>query len=232
MLKSSFKGYQIGQQCDLSKSSNLKTGYGSYPLDAVSITTSSNSAFQKSPIASSKSLRSTTNNNNRINQRILSSSINRGVPGTQKNNTNNDISSYKNSNNNENNGINTRNKKTSPGNRIRSESSISGSIRSGAVSYTSSRKLTKRSRSRNSQIIPTDRQIISSQSSLHSSPSSNDTVTCSGSCSDDDSSTTSSGEPNLPYPGFPDIALKYLTQDTKPRNWCLRLITNPYPFSN
>ncbi|GAB0089756.1 uncharacterized protein DMENIID0001_043590 [Sergentomyia squamirostris] len=55
---------------------------------------------------------------------------------------------------------------------------------------------------------------------------------CTGStCSDGDTCTTSSsGEPNLPYPGFPEISLKYLTQDTKPRNWCLQLITNPYPF--
>lgn len=53
---------------------------------------------------------------------------------------------------------------------------------------------------------------------------------CSESCSseDGDSNSTSSGEPNLPYPGFPAIALKYLTQDTRPRNWCLRLITNPW----
>lgn len=54
---------------------------------------------------------------------------------------------------------------------------------------------------------------------------------CNGiSCSDDCGSSTTSGEPNLPYPGFPEIALKYLTQDARPRNWCLLLITNPYPF--
>lgn len=45
------------------------------------------------------------------------------------------------------------------------------------------------------------------------------------------SSETSSVEPELPYPGFPAISLKYLTQTTKPRNWCLQLITNPYPFA-
>lgn len=45
------------------------------------------------------------------------------------------------------------------------------------------------------------------------------------------SSESESGEADLPYPGFPAISLKYLTQTTKPRNWCLRLITNPYPFS-
>lgn len=56
------------------------------------------------------------------------------------------------------------------------------------------------------------------------------------SCSDDgetctSSGTSSSGEPNLPYPGFIEYSLNYLSQDTKPRNWCLHLITNPYPFS-
>jgi voltage-dependent calcium channel T type alpha-1G len=37
-------------------------------------------------------------------------------------------------------------------------------------------------------------------------------------------------EEQLPYPGFIPIALKYLDQNTRPRNWCLRMITNPYPF--
>lgn len=47
------------------------------------------------------------------------------------------------------------------------------------------------------------------------------------SCSGSETSSTS-GEANLPYPGFPEIALRYLAQDTRPRNWCLRLITNPW----
>lgn len=47
------------------------------------------------------------------------------------------------------------------------------------------------------------------------------------SCSGSETSSTS-GEPNLPYPGFPELALRYLAQDTRPRNWCLRLITNPW----
>lgn len=52
--------------------------------------------------------------------------------------------------------------------------------------------------------------------------------TCSASsCSGSETSSTS-GEPNLPYPGFPEFALRYLAQDTRPRNWCLRLITNPW----
>ncbi|XP_043464929.1 voltage-dependent T-type calcium channel subunit alpha-1H isoform X1 [Leptopilina heterotoma] len=33
---------------------------------------------------------------------------------------------------------------------------------------------------------------------------------------------------SLPYPGFAPIALRYLRQNTKPRNWCLALITNPW----
>lgn len=47
------------------------------------------------------------------------------------------------------------------------------------------------------------------------------------SCSGSESSSTS-GEPNLPYPGFPEISMRYLRQDTRPRNWCLLLITNPW----
>jgi len=34
----------------------------------------------------------------------------------------------------------------------------------------------------------------------------------------------------LPYPGFVPIAMKYLDQKSRPRNWCLAMITNPYPF--
>jgi voltage-dependent calcium channel T type alpha-1G len=51
----------------------------------------------------------------------------------------------------------------------------------------------------------------------------------SSSCSEGDTTSTSSGQPNLPYPGFVEFSFKYLSQDARPRNWCLRLITNPYP---
>lgn len=34
----------------------------------------------------------------------------------------------------------------------------------------------------------------------------------------------------LPYPGFIPISLKYLDQESRPRSWCLRMITNPYPL--
>ncbi|XP_050548196.1 voltage-dependent T-type calcium channel subunit alpha-1G-like [Daktulosphaira vitifoliae] len=36
----------------------------------------------------------------------------------------------------------------------------------------------------------------------------------------------------LPYPGFIPISMKYLDQNSRPRNWCLAMITNPYPFYN
>ena len=36
----------------------------------------------------------------------------------------------------------------------------------------------------------------------------------------------------LPYPGFVPVAMRYLEQNTRPRNWCLALITNPYPFGS
>ncbi|XP_053607628.1 voltage-dependent T-type calcium channel subunit alpha-1G-like isoform X3 [Plodia interpunctella] len=41
-------------------------------------------------------------------------------------------------------------------------------------------------------------------------------------------STESSTGQGLPYPGFTPVALRYLTQETRPRSWCLKLITNPW----
>ncbi|XP_052740095.1 voltage-dependent T-type calcium channel subunit alpha-1G [Bicyclus anynana] len=41
-------------------------------------------------------------------------------------------------------------------------------------------------------------------------------------------STESTGGQGLPFPGFTPVALRYLTQDTRPRSWCLKLITNPW----
>ncbi|KAH7950350.1 hypothetical protein HPB49_022724 [Dermacentor silvarum] len=38
------------------------------------------------------------------------------------------------------------------------------------------------------------------------------------------------GEEDLPYPGFVPVALYYFHQDKPPRSWCLRLVTNPYPW--
>ncbi|XP_045478266.1 voltage-dependent T-type calcium channel subunit alpha-1G isoform X2 [Harmonia axyridis] len=35
-------------------------------------------------------------------------------------------------------------------------------------------------------------------------------------------------DPNLPYPGIAPIALRYLSQTTRPRSWCLALISNPW----
>ncbi|XP_073996715.1 ca[2+]-channel protein alpha[[1]] subunit T isoform X3 [Rhodnius prolixus] len=34
--------------------------------------------------------------------------------------------------------------------------------------------------------------------------------------------------PDLPYPGFVHISLRYLDQTSRPRNWCLFMITNPW----
>ncbi|XP_035892745.1 voltage-dependent T-type calcium channel subunit alpha-1G isoform X4 [Anopheles stephensi] len=60
------------------------------------------------------------------------------------------------------------------------------------------------------------------------STSSDGTDTSGSSCSDGDTSSSSYDEPNLPYPGFTEFSLKYLAQETKPRIWCLQLITNPW----
>jgi len=35
---------------------------------------------------------------------------------------------------------------------------------------------------------------------------------------------------SLPYPGYVEKAFFYFLQTTRPRNWCLQLITWPYPF--
>lgn len=37
-------------------------------------------------------------------------------------------------------------------------------------------------------------------------------------------------EVDLPFPGFRPVTMFCLTQTTRPRNWCLRIVTNPYPF--
>lgn len=52
--------------------------------------------------------------------------------------------------------------------------------------------------------------------------------TCSASSCDGSETSSTSGEPNLPYPGFPELSMNYLTQEMRPRNWCLLLITNPW----
>ncbi|CAH2037210.1 unnamed protein product, partial [Iphiclides podalirius] len=41
-------------------------------------------------------------------------------------------------------------------------------------------------------------------------------------------STESTSGQGLPFPGFTPVALRYLTQETRPRSWCLKLITNPW----
>ncbi|XP_037914604.1 voltage-dependent T-type calcium channel subunit alpha-1G isoform X4 [Hermetia illucens] len=97
------------------------------------------------------------------------------------------------------------------------------------IASLTARSQTRQRRHRHSSVNNGCESYSSSHSTMHSSGgSSSGSTSCSGSCSDDGESTTSSGEPNLPYPGFPEIALKYLTQDTRPRNWCLLLITNPW----
>ncbi|XP_011497163.1 PREDICTED: voltage-dependent T-type calcium channel subunit alpha-1G [Ceratosolen solmsi marchali] len=45
---------------------------------------------------------------------------------------------------------------------------------------------------------------------------------------DDDEDEEEDEGPELPYSGFVPVALRYLDQSTRPRNWCLALITNPW----
>ncbi|XP_076324940.1 uncharacterized protein LOC143232856 [Tachypleus tridentatus] len=44
-------------------------------------------------------------------------------------------------------------------------------------------------------------------------------------------STDTDPEEYLPFPGFVPVALYCLEQTSVPRNWCLTMITNPYPFA-
>lgn len=46
----------------------------------------------------------------------------------------------------------------------------------------------------------------------------------------DNSPVEEDSDENLPYPGFRPVTLIYLTQTTHPRDWCLKLVNNPYPF--
>jgi hypothetical protein len=74
------------------------------------------------------------------------------------------------------------------------------------------------------------RRSRSNKSSLSTSSGDVSTGSRSSTCSGDDTTSTSSGQPNLPYPGFVEYSFKYLSQEAWPRNWCLQLITNPYLF--
>lgn len=74
------------------------------------------------------------------------------------------------------------------------------------------------------------RRTRSNKSSLSTSSDGVSTGSRSSTCSGDDTTSTSSGQPNLAYPGFVEFSFKYLSQDARPRNWCLQLITNPYPY--
>lgn len=74
------------------------------------------------------------------------------------------------------------------------------------------------------------RRTRSNKSSISTSSDGVSTGSRSSTCSGDDSTSTSSGQPNLPYPGFVEFSFKYLSQDARPRNWCLQLITNPYQY--
>ncbi|KAK5850444.1 hypothetical protein PBY51_001325 [Eleginops maclovinus] len=38
------------------------------------------------------------------------------------------------------------------------------------------------------------------------------------------------GDENLPYPAMAPVVFFYLKQTTRPRSWCLQLVSNPYPL--
>ncbi|TDG98377.1 hypothetical protein EPR50_G00217490 [Perca flavescens] len=41
---------------------------------------------------------------------------------------------------------------------------------------------------------------------------------------------SASGDENLPYPAMAPVVFFYLKQTTRPRSWCLKMVSNPYPF--
>ncbi|KAL3206026.1 hypothetical protein MRX96_040472 [Rhipicephalus microplus] len=62
------------------------------------------------------------------------------------------------------------------------------------------------------------------------SPPSTSSSRSSSSCSAASAAAGPGAEDDLPYPGFVPIALYYFHQDRPPRSWCLRMVTNPYPW--
>ncbi|KAG8196964.1 hypothetical protein JTE90_009023 [Oedothorax gibbosus] len=70
----------------------------------------------------------------------------------------------------------------------------------------------------------------SSCCSCSSSSSSSRGYSRSGSSAIDDDSQRQDDEIDLPYPGFRPVTMFCLTQTSRPRNLCLRIVTNPYPF--
>uniref|UniRef100_A0A3Q1EKN4 Uncharacterized protein n=1 Tax=Acanthochromis polyacanthus TaxID=80966 RepID=A0A3Q1EKN4_9TELE len=41
---------------------------------------------------------------------------------------------------------------------------------------------------------------------------------------------SASGGESLPYPEWAPVVFFYLKQTTRPRSWCLKMVSNPYPF--
>lgn len=117
----------------------------------------------------------------------------------------------------------------------------SGNVNVGEVIVVQRPRQSRRRRRRPSESELSSRTSHSTKSSFSTSSSSRYSgsgTPChrGSSCSEAETSSTTSSEtetaePDLPYPGFPAVSLKYLSQTTTPRNWCLKLITNPYPFS-
>ena len=38
------------------------------------------------------------------------------------------------------------------------------------------------------------------------------------------------GDESLPYPAMAPVVFFYLKQTTRPRSWCLQMVSNPYPL--
>uniref|UniRef100_A0A8B9IJE5 Uncharacterized protein n=1 Tax=Anser cygnoides TaxID=8845 RepID=A0A8B9IJE5_ANSCY len=46
----------------------------------------------------------------------------------------------------------------------------------------------------------------------------------------EDEEATSPPDPDVPYPDLAPVVFFCLKQTTSPRNWCIKMVCNPYPF--
>lgn len=46
----------------------------------------------------------------------------------------------------------------------------------------------------------------------------------------EDEEVTSPPDPDVPYPDLAPVVFFCLKQTTSPRNWCIKMVCNPYPF--
>lgn len=76
---------------------------------------------------------------------------------------------------------------------------------------------------KNSPKVNTNEQVLS-----RSTTTNNNDISTGDDDDDEDDDDSDETSQSLLFPGFVPIALKYLSQETKPRIWCLKMITSPW----